>query len=70
VVLAVWVTVAVVVLVLDGSGSLGRGCVVGCKGTGNGGGGGCCVGGCYGAGKCCGHRAVMVAAWMTVASRG
>ncbi len=26
-------------------------------------GGGC---GCYGAGKCCGHRAVMVAAWMTV----
>ncbi len=63
-------TVAVVVLVLDGSGSLGRGCVVGCKGTGNGGGGGYCMCGCYGAGKCCGHRAVMVAAWMTVAGRG
>ena len=70
VVLAVWVTVAVVVVVLDGSGSLGRGCVVGCKGTGNGGGGGYCVGGCYGTGKCCGHCAVMVAAWMTVAGRG
>ncbi len=63
-------TVAVVVLVLDGSGSLGCSCVVGCEGTGNGGGGGYCVSGCYGAGKCCGHRAVMVAALMTVAGRG
>ncbi len=63
-------TVAVGVLVLDGSGSLGRGCVVGCKGTGIGGGGGYCVGGCYGTGKCCGHRAVMVVAWMTVAGHG
>jgi hypothetical protein len=54
----------------DGSGSFGCGCVVGCKGTGNGGGGGYCVGGCYGAGKCCGHRAVMVVVWMTVAGRG
>ncbi len=69
-VLAVWVTVAVAVLVLDDSGSLGRSCVVGCKGTGNGSGGGYCVGGCYGTGKCCGHRAVIVAVWMTVAGRG
>ncbi len=43
VVLAVLVTVAVVVLVLDGSGSLSRGCVVDCKDTGNGGGGGVVV---------------------------
>ncbi len=46
-------------------GSLGS-----CGGGGSGGGdggGGC---GCYGAGKCCGHRAVMVVAWMTVAGRG
>ncbi len=57
-------------LVLDGSGSLGCGCVVGCKGTGNSGGGGYCMCGCYGAGKCRGHCAVTVAAWMTVASRG
>ncbi len=62
-------TVAVVVLVLDGNGSLGSGCVVGCKGTGNCGGGGYCLGGCYGAGKCCGHHTVMVAAQMTVAGR-
>jgi hypothetical protein len=64
------VTVALVVLVLDGSDSLGRGCVVGCKGTGDGGGGGYCMCGCYGAGKCYGHPAVMVAVWMTVAGHG
>ncbi len=37
------------------------------SGGGGGGGGGC---GCNGAGKCCGHRVIMVAVWMAVAGRG
>ncbi len=41
--------------------------VVAWASCGGGGGSGC---GCYGAGKCCGHCAVMVAAWMTVAGCG